>query len=142
MPVDGDLIVPTPRFHRHLVAEAMNRLLALPESPDAVFCHNDLLAIGAMHALTRAGVRVPEGIAVVGIDGIQEGEYSSPTLTTIAPDKPGSRRWRQHAGRDHRGCGIRAGGRGGAAPVGRQGQHHQGLSGRLTALVTRRRPGQ
>lgn len=87
LPLDQNLIVPTPRFHRHLGAEAMNRLLALPEPPDAVFCYNDLLAIGAMHALTRAGVRVPEDIAVVGIDGIQEGEYSSPTLTTIAPDK-------------------------------------------------------
>ncbi|WP_406440372.1 LacI family transcriptional regulator [Streptomyces sp. NBC_01613] len=87
LPLDESLVVPTPRFHRHLGAEAMNHLLALPEPPDAVFCYNDLLAIGAMHALTRAGVRVPEDIAVVGVDGIQEGEYSSPTLTTIAPDK-------------------------------------------------------
>lgn len=85
--VDESLIVPTPRFHRHLGAQAMEELLARPEPPDAVFCYNDLLAIGAMHALARAGVRVPEDIAVIGIDGIQEGEYSSPTLTTIAPDK-------------------------------------------------------
>ncbi|MDT0610516.1 LacI family DNA-binding transcriptional regulator [Streptomyces lancefieldiae] len=85
--VDEELIVPTPRFHRHLGAEAMERLLALPEPPDAVFCYNDLLAIGAMHALTRAGVRVPDDIAVVGVDGIQEGRYSSPSLTTVAPDK-------------------------------------------------------
>ncbi|CAM5241678.1 HTH-type transcriptional repressor PurR [Streptomyces tendae] len=40
-----------------------------------------------MHTLTRAGVRVPEDIAVVGVDGIQEGRYSSPSLTTVAPDK-------------------------------------------------------
>ncbi|GAA2669237.1 MULTISPECIES: LacI family DNA-binding transcriptional regulator [Streptomyces violaceoruber group] len=85
--VDEELIVPTPRFHRHLGAQAMERLLALPEPPDAVFCYNDLLAIGAMHALARAGVRVPEDIAVVGVDGIQEGRYSSPSLTTVAPDK-------------------------------------------------------
>ncbi|MGV9552511.1 substrate-binding domain-containing protein, partial [Streptomyces ardesiacus] len=52
-----------------------------------VFCYNDLLAIGAMHTLARAGVRVPEDIAVVGVDGIQEGRYSSPSLTTVAPDK-------------------------------------------------------
>ncbi|MEU9651030.1 LacI family DNA-binding transcriptional regulator [Streptomyces sp. NPDC048110] len=85
--VDEELIVPTPRFHRHLGARAMERLLALPEPPDAVFCYNDLLAIGAMHTLTRAGVRVPDDIAVVGVDGIQEGRYSSPSLTTVAPDK-------------------------------------------------------
>ncbi|WNF01308.1 LacI family DNA-binding transcriptional regulator [Streptomyces luomodiensis] len=87
LPVDDNLIVSTPRFHRHLGAQAMRRLLALPEPPDAVFCYNDLLALGAMRELTKAGVRVPENIAVVGVDGIQEGEYSSPTLTTIAPDK-------------------------------------------------------
>ncbi|MFD0313165.1 LacI family DNA-binding transcriptional regulator [Streptomyces flavalbus] len=87
LPVDDGLVVPTPRFHRHLGAQAMRQLLALPEPPDAVFCYNDLLAIGAMHALTKAGLRVPEDVAVIGVDGIQEGEYSSPTLTTIAPDK-------------------------------------------------------
>ncbi|MFJ6392513.1 LacI family DNA-binding transcriptional regulator [Streptomyces sp. NPDC091972] len=85
--VDESLVVPTPRFHRHLGARAMEQLLALPEPPDAVFCYNDLLAIGAMHAVARAGLRVPEDVAVIGVDGIQEGEYSSPTLTTIAPDK-------------------------------------------------------
>ncbi|MFB8773922.1 LacI family DNA-binding transcriptional regulator [Streptomyces broussonetiae] len=85
--VDESLIVPTPRFHRHFGARAMEQLLALPEPPDAVFCYNDLLAIGAMHALARAGLRVPEDVAVIGVDGIQEGEYSSPTLTTVAPDK-------------------------------------------------------
>ncbi|WP_053846531.1 LacI family DNA-binding transcriptional regulator [Streptomyces sp. NRRL B-24085] len=87
LPVDESLVVPTPRFHRHLGARAMEQLLALPEPPDAVFCYNDLLAIGAMHAVARAGLRVPEDVAVIGVDGIQEGEYSSPTLTTIAPDK-------------------------------------------------------
>ncbi|MEU6477974.1 LacI family DNA-binding transcriptional regulator [Streptomyces sp. NPDC047017] len=85
--VDADLVVPTPRFHRRFGAQAMERLLSLPEPPDAVFCYNDLLAIGVMHTLTLAGVRVPEDIAVIGVDGIQEGEYSTPTLTTIAPDK-------------------------------------------------------
>ncbi|WP_316745596.1 LacI family DNA-binding transcriptional regulator [Streptomyces sp. MK7] len=87
VPVDEDLVVPTPRFHRHFGAQAVERLLALPHPPDAVFCYNDLLAIGAMHALTRAGVRIPDDIAVIGVDGIQEGRYSSPALTTIAPDK-------------------------------------------------------
>ncbi|MFZ3572811.1 LacI family DNA-binding transcriptional regulator [Streptomyces sp. BH097] len=87
LPVDEDLIVSTPHFHRKFGAQAMRQLLALPEPPDAVFCYNDLLAIGAMHVLAERGVRVPEDIAVVGVDGIQEGEYSSPTLTTIAPDK-------------------------------------------------------
>ncbi|PZG19025.1 LacI family DNA-binding transcriptional regulator [Nonomuraea aridisoli] len=85
--VDEGLVVATPHFHRRLGAEAMERLLALPEPPDAVFCYNDLLALGAMRALTRAGRRIPDDVAVVGIDDIEEGQYSTPSLTTIAPDK-------------------------------------------------------
>ncbi|MEV4565363.1 LacI family DNA-binding transcriptional regulator [Nonomuraea sp. NPDC049419] len=85
--VDETLIVSTPHFHRRLGAEAVQRLIALPEPPDAVFCYNDLLALGAIRALTRAGWRVPDDVAVVGIDDIEEGQYSTPSLTTIAPDK-------------------------------------------------------
>ena len=85
--VDERLIVPTPRFHRRLGLEAMERLLALPDPPDAVFCYNDLLALGAMRALTRAGRRIPDDVAVIGIDDIEEGQYSTPSLTTVAPDK-------------------------------------------------------
>ncbi|MEV4803923.1 LacI family DNA-binding transcriptional regulator [Nonomuraea sp. NPDC049421] len=85
--VDETLIVSTPHFHRRLGAEAVQRLIALPEPPDAVLCYNDLLALGAIRALTRAGWRVPDDVAVVGIDDIEEGQYSTPSLTTIAPDK-------------------------------------------------------
>ncbi|MFB4276652.1 LacI family DNA-binding transcriptional regulator [Nonomuraea sp. MTCD27] len=85
--VDDSLIVSTPHFHRRLGAEAMERLLALPEPPDAVFCYNDLLALGAIRALTRAGRRIPDDVAVVGVDDIEEGQYSTPSLTTVAPDK-------------------------------------------------------
>lgn len=85
--VRDELVVQTANFHRRLGAAAMDRLLALPEPPDAVFCYNDLLALGALRALTRAGVRVPDDVAVVGVDGIEEGQYSTPSLTTVAPDK-------------------------------------------------------
>jgi LacI family repressor for deo operon, udp, cdd, tsx, nupC, and nupG len=61
----------------------------LPDRPDAVLCFNDLLALGALHALARHGLRVPEDVAVVGIDDIEDGRFSTPTLTTIAPDKAG-----------------------------------------------------
>ncbi|MER6582711.1 LacI family DNA-binding transcriptional regulator [Nonomuraea sp. NPDC001023] len=85
--VDERLIVSTPHFHRRRGAEAMERLLALPEPPDAVFCYNDLLALGAIRALTRAGRKVPDDVAVIGVDDIEEGQYSTPSLTTVAPDK-------------------------------------------------------
>jgi DNA-binding LacI/PurR family transcriptional regulator len=54
---------------------------------DSVFCFNDLLALGAMKAFTDLGVRIPDDIAVVGWDDIEEAAFSSPELTSIAPDK-------------------------------------------------------
>jgi DNA-binding LacI/PurR family transcriptional regulator len=52
-----------------------------------VFCFNDLLALGALHTLAEAGLKVPADIAVIGFDDIEDGRYSSPTLSTISPDK-------------------------------------------------------
>jgi DNA-binding LacI/PurR family transcriptional regulator len=74
-------------YHRPDGAAAMRRLFELPEPPDAVFCFNDLLALGAVREAYERGVRVPEDLAVVGWDDIEEGRYSTPTLTTISPDK-------------------------------------------------------
>jgi len=74
-------------YKREGGAEAMHQLLALEHPPDAVFCFNDLMALGAIHVLHKAGYRVPDDVAVVGFDDIEEGRFSTPPLTTIAPDK-------------------------------------------------------
>jgi DNA-binding LacI/PurR family transcriptional regulator len=87
VPVDESLVVPAQEWRRHAGAEAVRSLLSGPNRPDAVFCLNDLLALGAMSALAAAGIRVPEDMAVAGFDDIEEASFSSPTLTTIAPDK-------------------------------------------------------
>jgi len=73
-------------YRRDEGARAMDRLLDLREPPDAVYCFNDLLALGALHALHRRGVRVPEDVAVIGTDDIVESSYSTPTLSTVAQD--------------------------------------------------------
>jgi LacI family transcriptional regulator, repressor for deo operon, udp, cdd, tsx, nupC, and nupG len=65
----------------------MTQLLNLESIPDAVFCYNDLLAIGAMQTIQRRGLRIPDDIAIVGFDDIEEASYTSPALTTISPDK-------------------------------------------------------
>jgi LacI family repressor for deo operon, udp, cdd, tsx, nupC, and nupG len=85
--VDESLIIRTPRFNRADGAAAMAHLLDGPEPPDAVFCYSDLVALGAIHTLAIRGLRVPEDVAIVGYDDIEEGRYSNPTLTTISPDK-------------------------------------------------------
>jgi LacI family transcriptional regulator, repressor for deo operon, udp, cdd, tsx, nupC, and nupG len=86
--VDPSLVIPTRRFHFSDGMQAMEQLLAHPEGrPDAVFCYNDLVALGAIRALLAAGLRVPEDVAVVGFDDVEAGRYNTPSLTTIAPDK-------------------------------------------------------
>ena len=64
---------------------AVREILARPdrERPDAIVCGNDQMAIGAMHELQAAGVRVPADIAVVGFDDIHLGAMLTPPLTTV-----------------------------------------------------------
>lgn len=76
------------RFTRAEGAAAVDALLAAgDEAPDAVFAFNDELALGALHALARHGLRVPEDVAVIGFDDIEDGRFSIPTLSTVRPDK-------------------------------------------------------
>jgi DNA-binding LacI/PurR family transcriptional regulator len=82
-----ELVVPVRTLHRPDGAAAMARLLDAPQRIDAVFCFTDELALGAMRTLAERGLRVPEDVAVAGFDDIQDGRYSVPSLTTIAPDK-------------------------------------------------------
>jgi LacI family transcriptional regulator len=52
--------------------------------PDAIFCANDMMAIGCLEALQQAGVSVPRDIALAGFDDIPLARYVSPSLTTAA----------------------------------------------------------
>jgi LacI family transcriptional regulator, repressor for deo operon, udp, cdd, tsx, nupC, and nupG len=85
--VDESLIIPTPRFNRVDGSGAMRELLSRDSPPDAVFCYSDLVALGALHAALGMGWRVPEDVALIGYDDIEEGRYSNPTISTISPDK-------------------------------------------------------
>lgn len=85
--MDPALLVPVASWSRANGAEAMRCLLSLKPPPDAVFCFNDLLALGAMSMLHEVGLHIPGDVAVVGVDDIEDGHYATPTLTTIAPDK-------------------------------------------------------
>lgn len=61
----------------------MQALLERTHSFTAVFCFNDIAAIGAMRALREAGLSVPRDISVVGFDDIQSAAYTAPPLTTV-----------------------------------------------------------
>jgi len=62
----------------------MEELLALPDPPTAVFAASDMMAIGAMEAIRRAGLSVPGDISVIGFDGIDACTLCSPQLSSIA----------------------------------------------------------
>lgn len=62
---------------------AMRALLREDEGTTAVFCANDLTALGALKAGAAAGMTVPEGLSVVGCDDIEMARYVTPELTTV-----------------------------------------------------------
>jgi LacI family transcriptional regulator len=63
--------------------EAMGELLKSRHLPTAVMCSNDLTAIGVLHKLYRAGLRVPDDLSVIGFDDIHIAQVTIPPLTTI-----------------------------------------------------------
>jgi LacI family repressor for deo operon, udp, cdd, tsx, nupC, and nupG len=79
---------PGAQFTRASGEAAVEALLARAAEVDALVCASDLMAIGAIRALQRRGLRVPDDVAVLGWDNIVDGEYVSPSLTTVAPDLP------------------------------------------------------
>ena len=66
--------------------EATQKLLDSGEAFDAIFAASDLIAIGAIRCLNKAGLRVPEDVSVVGFDDIHAARYLSPALTTVRQD--------------------------------------------------------
>jgi LacI family transcriptional regulator len=62
---------------------AMRSLLAADARPDAVFCANDLMAIGAMDAARELGLSIPHDLALVGFDDVDAAAMVTPALTTV-----------------------------------------------------------
>jgi LacI family transcriptional regulator len=63
--------------------EGLYQLLRQDPGIDAIFASNDQMALGVLHAAHRLGRRVPEDLAVVGVDNIAEGSHFWPPLTTV-----------------------------------------------------------
>jgi DNA-binding LacI/PurR family transcriptional regulator len=63
--------------------DAMDRLLKSKPLPTAVVCSNDMTAIGVLHKLYRAGLRVPDDLSVIGFDDIRMAQVTIPPLTTV-----------------------------------------------------------
>jgi LacI family transcriptional regulator len=63
--------------------DAMLKLLALREPPDAVFCYNDPVAAGAIKAVLEAGLKVPADVAIVGAGNVHYSDLLRVPLSTI-----------------------------------------------------------
>ncbi|WP_373285676.1 LacI family DNA-binding transcriptional regulator [Microbacterium sorbitolivorans] len=87
IPYDDDIVGYTTLWHRANGADSMRELLDRGAHFDAVFGLNDTLALGAMRVLQEAGRHVPDDVAVIGFDGLDEAKYSIPSLTTVDPGR-------------------------------------------------------
>jgi len=63
--------------------QGAHRLLELAAPPDAIFCVNDVLAMGAMDGARARGLRVPEDLWIVGYDDIELASWGAYDLTTV-----------------------------------------------------------
>ncbi len=82
-------VEPQPIIHGDWTAETgyrAGRELRDHREVTAVFCSNDLIALGFIHAYREAGLRVPEDVSVMGFDDSPEARYFWPALTTIRQD--------------------------------------------------------
>lgn len=83
--VDTDLIVPVD-FEMEPAEDAVSRLIRRGIRFDGIVASSDLIALGAIRALRRAGMSVPKDVSVVGYDDMLLARLSTPALTTIRQD--------------------------------------------------------
>jgi DNA-binding LacI/PurR family transcriptional regulator len=84
---DDALVCEVGGWFRSGGAEGMRTLLQTGTSFDGVVAFNDSLALGAMRVMQEAGLQIPDDVAVIGFDDIDETRYTLPTLSTINPGK-------------------------------------------------------
>ncbi len=82
LPFDGELVregnwQPMAGYQR------THELMKLPSPPTAIFCANDLMAVGCYEALKELGLRIPDDVAVIGYDDREIARHMHPPLTTV-----------------------------------------------------------
>ena len=70
--------------HTPAEVERIQQFVTAPSAPTALFCTNDMLAIGVIAILKRLGLSVPGDVSVLGYDGIELGQLLEPPLSTVA----------------------------------------------------------
>ncbi|WP_172119491.1 LacI family DNA-binding transcriptional regulator [Actinomyces faecalis] len=81
----GTRLIPVPcAWDSEAARRALSAVLATGPSIDGVFAMTDSMALGALRALADHGLRVPQDVRVIGFDGIAEGAWSTPSLSTVS----------------------------------------------------------
>lgn len=80
---DGDLTVIETVYGIESGATAFADLMLRPAPPTAVFCGNDVLAVGALGCARELGLQVPDDVSIVGFDDIELAQVAFPKLTTV-----------------------------------------------------------
>jgi LacI family transcriptional regulator len=78
-----ELTIAHAEFTREGGATALTRLLDTGTRPTAVFCANDVMAIGALDAARQHDLRVPGDLSIVGFDDIEAAAFITPALSTV-----------------------------------------------------------
>lgn len=84
---DPALAVALPELTLSLGRLGAERLVDSGAPVDGIVCITDTVALGVMRGLADRGLRVPDDVRVIGFDAIEEGEFSIPSLSTVAPDR-------------------------------------------------------
>ncbi len=84
IPIDDGLIFPTGSYLENGI-KAGEKILKMSahDRPTALYCFNDLVAIGSIYALRQAGLRIPEDMSIVGNDDTPLAQATFPPLTTV-----------------------------------------------------------
>ena len=84
---DPDLVVDVVGWYRRTGADSMRRFLARGIDFDGVVAFNDQIALGALRVMQEAGLRIPDDVAIIGFDDVDETAYTLPSLSTIDPGR-------------------------------------------------------
>ncbi|WP_192459353.1 DNA-binding transcriptional regulator CytR [Musicola keenii] len=83
LPVDNQYII-RGDFDYETGSRGLTRLMSHPTPPTAVFCHSDVIAMGALSQARKMGLDIPRNLSLIGFDDIDQASYCFPPLTTVA----------------------------------------------------------
>lgn len=86
IPLTAGMMVPMDTWDLQAARTTAHDIIESKRPVDGMFCMTDTIALGVIRGFADMGVRMPDDVAVIGFDGIAEGEYAVPSLSTVRTD--------------------------------------------------------